>query len=607
MYKTEWARQQPSHFPAQCIIINKPFMNILGLSAFYHESACCLLQNGQLITAVSEERFSRVKHDPRLPVRAYRYCLQNANLNPAQLDAIAYYENPSQKAARQKASGLTPADAQRPEQLIREQLGFDGPILTFNHHLSHAASTYYFSGYDEAAIFTMDGVGEWATTSYGHGLGDDLTLIDTVNFPHSLGLFYATITAYLGFRVNNGEYKVMGLAAYGRPRYVAQMRQLLQNQAGSQFRLNMDYFSFAGGDQMYSPALSDLLDHEPRQPDGEIEPFHQDIAHSAQKVLEEVVLQKVNYLAEQIPSTNLCLAGGVALNCVANGRIRRESQFTNIFIQPAAGDAGACLGAAALAHRQLSGKRPYSRPQKQTYLGPQFTTKQIEKIMTALDIPTINYQNQEEKLMNDIAERLADGQIVGWFEGSMEFGPRALGHRSILADPRHAEMRQILNQRVKRRELFRPFAPAVLQTHAADHFDLQQESPFMLETCQVISPLALPAITHVDGSARPQTVDPTISPRFAALLNAFYQQTGCPILLNTSFNMRGEPIVNTPIDAIFCFINAQLDLLLLQDFLLERAQMPGNWEQLLGQWDRSPRFAFAQQQSAISETLYTFV
>ena len=589
-------------------------MNILGLSAFYHESACCLMQNGQLITAVSEERLTRVKHDPRLPVHAYRHCLQAANLTPADLDAIAYYENPQKKTARQQAFGLPRnpdesllIDPERPERMIRELFGFDGPILTFDHHLSHAASAFYFSGFDETAVFTVDGVGEWATTSYGQGAGDDLTLFEEVHFPHSLGLFYATITAYLGFRVNNGEYKVMGLAAYGKPRYVTQMRQLLNTQAAGQFTLDMGYFDFVQGERMFNNALCDLFGHAPRQPESDIEPFHYDIAHSAQVVLEEILLEKVAYLAKRVPSQNLCMAGGVALNAVANGRIRRESPFTNIFIQPAAGDAGACLGAAALAHRRLVGKRPLSHQQNHVYLGPSFSSSTIVKMIQSMGIESDDYRGRESELMADVAEKLAAGQIVGWFQGRMEFGPRALGARSILADPRNPDMRDKLNQRVKRREQFRPFAPSVLREHVAAHFDSGSDLPFMIETCQVTSPLELPAITHVDGSARPQTVDAETAPRYAALLHAFYERTGCPILLNTSFNMRGEPIVCTPVDAIFCFIRANLDVLVLGEFVIERINLPDNMPDLIASWDIDPQFAFGKRSSAISAALYTFV
>ncbi len=589
-------------------------MNIIGLSAFYHESACCLLHEGRLVAAVSEERFTRVKHDPRLPVHAFRHCLHQANLSPDDIDAIAYYEDPHKKAARQRTFEAFPdedaavrIDPTRPERMIRDYLGFEGPILTFDHHLCHAASAYYFSGFDEAAVLTVDGVGEWAAMSYGHGAGNNLDLFETVDFPHSLGLFYATITAFLGFRVNNGEYKVMGLAAYGEPRYLDQMHQLLHNEPDGQFRLDMDYFDFLSGERMFSNRLTDLLGQPPRQPEAPVAQHHCDIAKSAQVALEEILLEKINYLAEKVDSRQLCLAGGVALNAVANGRIRRESPFTNLFAQPAAGDAGTCLGAAALAHRELVGQRPVQTSLPHVYLGPTSAPDDISTMMAELGAPASDYRADEQVLLSDVAERLAQGDIVGWFHGAMEFGPRALGARSILADPRRPEMRDVINQRIKRRESFRPFAPAVLRAHAAEHFDLRAEVPFMNETCRVISPLSLPAVTHVDGSARPQTVDKERAPRFTALLEAFYARTGCPILLNTSFNMRGQPIVCTPVDALFCFIQAQLDVLILENVVLTRAALPDNLPDLLASWQRTPQFAFGAYRSAISETLYTFV
>ena len=366
-------------------------MNILGLSAFYHESACCLLQDGHLVAAAAEERFTRVKHDPRLPVRAYRYCMQTADLNPANIDVIAYYEDPFKKAARQNAFGHFPPEINKqdphlPERMIREYLGYDGPIYYFDHHLSHAASAYYFSGFDDAAILTADGIGEWATTTYGSGQGDNLTLFEEVPFPNSLGLFYAAITTFLGFGVNRGEPKVMGLAAYGRPRFVREMRTLLRSGPKGQFTLDMDYFNFGGQEALFLPTLCELLGYGPRQPESEIEPYHQDIACSAQLVLEELLLEKVDYLAGQRPSSNLCLAGGVALNAVANGHIRRESRFENLFIQPAPGDAGGCLGAAALAHHRLTGKRPRQKSINTVRLGPQFNRSEIALMISAMGV-----------------------------------------------------------------------------------------------------------------------------------------------------------------------------------------------------------------------------
>jgi carbamoyltransferase len=590
-------------------------MNIVGLCAFYHESACCLLQNGKLVAAAEEERFSRVKHDPRLPVNAYRYCLSKGGLSPADVGCIAYYESPTGKLGRQLWSGLHGAppgdlswlDPQQPMRAIRERLGYEGRIVISEHHRSHAASAFLFSGFRDAAILTVDGVGEWATTTYGLGHDATLELFEEVLFPHSLGLLYATITAYLGFRVNDGEYKVMGLAAYGKPRYVDQVRTLVRSEPNGQYRLDMRYFDFLRASSMYSKRLSDLFGAPPRETGTEIEPFHQDVAKSLQVVLEEILLDKVTYLAKSVDSPNLCMAGGVALNCVANGQILREGPFERLFVQPAAGDAGGCLGAAALAHIQLTGKRHTYEPLQHVYLGPSATPDQIAGLLSATGIRAQDYRQRETELLEAVVDRLEQSKVVGWFHGPMEFGPRALGARSILADPRDAQLRERLNLAVKRRQAFRPFAPSVLHQHAAGHFDLDHPSPFMLETCRVTSPLNLGAVTHVDGSTRPQTVDPTHSPRYAALLEAYYRRTGCPILLNTSLNTDGEPIVCTPVDALFCMSSAGLDVLVLEDHIVDHEMLPANWTELLPAWQHESRSAFGSEKSAIGENLYTFV
>jgi carbamoyltransferase len=590
-------------------------MNVIGLSAFYHESACCLLQDGRLAAAAAEERFSRVKHDPRLPVEAFRYCLKAGRLGPADVDCVAYYESPTKKLARQLWAGVPRdesgdffwLDPQQPQRAIRERLGYEGPIEIFEHHQSHAASAFFFSGFRDAAILTVDGVGEWATTTYGRGRGATLEVFEQVHLPHSLGLLYSTITAYLGFRVNDGEYKVMGLAPYGRPRYVDQVRALIHSGPDGQYRLDMAYFDFLQGRTMYSGQLCDLFGAPPRERGAEIAPFHQDVARSLQVVLEEVLLEKVCYLARRVDSPDLCMAGGVALNCVANGRILREGPFERLFVQPAAGDAGTCLGAAALAHVQLTGERHTCEPLQHVYLGPGATSDEIAGLLSATGIPAHDFRQREAELLAAVVDRLERREVVGWFHGAMEFGPRALGARSILANPQDPGIRERLNQLVKKREAFRPFAPSVLYDHAARHFDLDHPSPFMLETCQVTSPLHLPGITHVDGSARPQTVDSISCPRYAALLEAFYRRTGCPMLVNTSFNMRGEPIVCTPADALFCMGNAGLDSLVLEDFLVDREMLPENWPKLFATWQHKSRSPFASAKSAIGENLYTFV
>jgi carbamoyltransferase len=591
-------------------------MNVVGLSAFFHESACCLLRDGQLVAAAEEERFSRVKHDPRLPVSAFRWCLRRGGIGILDVDCIAYYESPAKKRERQLWAGVPeggpalPLDSGGPERAIREGLGFEGPILIFEHHLSHAASAFFFSGFPEAALLTVDGVGEWATTTYGKGDGSGVELFEEVRFPHSLGLLYSTLTAYLGFEVNDGEYKVMGLAPYGKPRYLEEIRRLVssrpEGQSSGQYQLDLQYFDFLRGRRMYSDALPQLFGQPPRQREAEITQFHQDVARSLQGVLEEILLEKARYLHQRTGLPDLCMAGGVALNVVANGRILREGPFKRLFVQPAAGDSGGCLGAAALAHARLTEQRP-GGPLPDVYLGPSWPVDEIAGLIAATGIPAQDFREREADLLEAVVDRLADGKVVAWFHGALEFGPRALGARSLLADPRDPGMRDRLNRLVKKREAFRPFAPSVLQDHAAEHFDLDHPSPFMLETCQVTSPLDLPAITHVDGSARPQTVSPAAAPRYAALIEAFRRRTGCPMLVNTSFNVRGEPIVGSSVDALFSLGSSGIDALVLEDFLIDREAVPANWSELFPAWRERARSGFARGRSAVSEDLYTFV
>jgi carbamoyltransferase len=467
----------------------------------------------------------------------------------------------------------------RVEREIREQLGYEGPIEFVDHHQGHAASSYYYSGFEEAAVLTVDGVGEWATTTYGRAQGKELELFEEVRFPHSLGLLYSAITGYLGFEVNDGEYKVMGLAPYGRPLYVERLRALLAPEGAGQYRLDMSYFDFLAAERMHSERLVELFGEPARQPGSELLAFHSDLAASIQRTLEELLLEKVRYLHQQVPTRNLCMAGGVALNCVANSRILRDGPFSRLFVQPAASDAGGALGAAALAHLRATGERPRQGRLTHAFWGPRSPAGEVARLLAGTSAAALDYRGRVEELIAATAERLAAGRVVGWFQGRMELGPRALGARSILADPRHPGMRDRINDLVKMRESFRPFAPAVLADRAVAHFDIDHPAPFMLETFRVRSELALPAITHVDGSARLQTVDDTACPRFAALLRAFEQRTGCPILLNTSFNVRGEPIVCTPEDALACFVRAGIDTLVLEDFLLDREGVPASWSE----------------------------
>lgn len=562
--------------------------NIAGISAHYHDAACCVLRDGQLVAAAQEERFSRLKHDPSIPKRAFEYCLREAGLTLPELDRIAYYEDPQAKLERQlwmRTQGfplavsrpLRPGSAARPMRDIQRLLGYEGPIELVGHHESHAAGAFFYSGFDEAAILTVDGVGEWTTLMFAHGQKETIRVLGTVDFPHSIGLLYSTITAYLGFEVNDGEYKVMGLAPYGGPHYVDQLWRMIRRHRGPDFELDMDYFAFLNQEIMYSPKLTDLLGQPPRPPESELTPFAQDLARSLQVVLEDLLLEKAAWLHEQTGSQNLCLSGGVALNCVANARIRRDGPFRRLFVQPAASDAGSALGAAAVAHIRLTGERPPAEALQHVFLGPAYSSAEIARLLAAGPARFQDFRGDEEALLVSVAQRLEQGEAVGWFQGRMEFGPRALGARSILADPRRPEMREHINALVKKREAFRPFAPSVLESEAAKHFDLDEAAPFMLETCPVRSPLALPAVTHVDGSARVQTVSLGQNGRFARLLQAFGRRTGCPILLNTSFNLRGEPIVCTPTDAVLCFIRSDLDALVLEDFVLDRAGLPASW------------------------------
>ena len=591
-------------------------MNIVGISSGYHDSACSLISDGVLIAAAQEERFSRVKNDKSFPRQSFMYCLQAAGLTISEIDCIAYYEDPCPKLGRQIWMGLVsnaPMErresvfnrliGRNPEQIIRDVTGYDGRIEFMDHHLSHAASSYYFSGFEEAAILTVNGVGEWATTTYSLGKGAHIERFEQVEFPDSLGLFYSAITGYLGFEVNEGEYKVMGLAPYGAPVYVDQIRNLIEVTSDGQYRLDMKYFAFLTEDCMYTQELSSLLGQPPRRPESEIAQFHMDVAKSVQVILEEILLEKTRYLHGKIPSENLCLAGGVALNVVANSRCLREGPFKRLFVQPAAGDAGGSVGAAAMAHVRLTGESPQRKRLEHVYLGPDNSSSEVYRILGATSAKFQDFRGKEGELVRYTVNQLIEGKVVGWCQGRMEFGPRSLGARSIVADPRRPEMRARINSLVKMRESFRPFAPAVLESEAKEHFDLDHPSPFMLETCRVISSIDLPAITHINGSARIQTVHPDTNERFAALLQEFYRRTGCPILLNTSFNVRGEPIVCTAINAITCFVRSKIDLLVLEDFIIDRSGIPPFWD-LLAQYSARKE---ARQDQAVGYLVYTFL
>jgi len=589
---------------------------ILGVSALYHDSAAALLRDGEIIAAAQEERFTRRKHDASFPEAAIAWCLEAAGARPDDLDGLAFYDKPLTKLERilRTTAAVAPRGLGTFLRATPSWLGdkldvrgaFDralgvrvnAPVYYAAHHESHAASAFFPSPFDEAAVLTMDGVGEWATASYGVGRGNRLTLQRELRFPDSLGLLYAAFTQYVGFRVNGGEYKMMGLAPYGEPRYVDLIYDhLLDLRDDGSFRLDQRYFAYRLGRTMTSPRFHRLFGGPPRVPESEISQRIIDIAASVQAVTEDVVLRMARHVRETTGLSRLCLAGGVALNCVANGALARAGVFDELWIQPAATDSGGALGTALLAwHHALDAPRTPRRPdaQRGSRLGPRFSRADV---LATLDRAGARYTvfDDEGALCDEVARRLADGQVVGHFHGAMEFGPRALGGRSILADPRHPRMREILNAKIKRREPFRPFAPAVLAERAGDLFDLPQASPYMLMTAPVtaskrVPPTAeeaalrglerrharhseIPAVTHVDHSARVQTVDRDRSPRFHRLISAFDALTGCPAVVNTSLNVRGEPIACTPRDAYNCFLFTEMDALVLEDVLV--AKRPG--------------------------------
>ncbi len=564
-------------------------MNVLGLSAFYHDAAACLLVDGEVVAAATEESFSRKKHDPDLPARAIRWALSHAGLRIEDIDAVVFYDKPMRRFDRTLRTQLSAfpggwgAFARRLPHLIgtelrlpsvlRDAVGYRGPVLYSEHHLSHAASAFYASGWEEAAVLTVDGVGEWATSSWGVGRGRDLELRGETRFPHSLGLLYSAITSYLGFKVNSAEYKVMGLAPYGTPRHVEALRQAVHVADDGSFRLDMRYFAFDRGERMFTPALEALLGR-PARPlgDGMPEPFHMDVARSLQVVLDDAMVKLATHVVRASGQRKLCLAGGVALNCVANGEILRRAPVEALYVQPAANDAGGAMGAAMVGWHQLL-RRPRTRGLTSVYLGPGYDEATTR---AALDARGAVYRRLDrEALIADTVDALERGEVVGWFQGRMEWGPRALGHRSILADPRRADMREVLNARIKMREGFRPFAPSIPESRVADWFELDRPSPYMLLVAQVRKDRPpLPAITHIDGSARIQTVSRDQDALYHDLLEAFGARTGVPILVNTSMNVRGEPMVCDPDDAWACFMRTDMDRLVCGPFVLEKASQP---------------------------------
>jgi len=565
-------------------------MNILGISAFYHDSAACLIQDGRVVACAQQERFSRNKHDFSFPADAINYCLKEGKISTKELAYIGFYEKPFIKFERILYSYLATFPRSFPSflkalpfwlkekiwipQRIKKELDYERDVLMIEHHLSHAASSFLVSPFQVSAILTVDGVGEWAVATSGKGEQNRIEIFKEQRFPHSLGLLYNAFTYYLGFQVNSDEYKVMGLAPYGKPVYADLiLDQLVSLKEDGSFQTNMDYFAYDYALSMISRDFEKLFQMPPRLPAGPLTQKHKDLAASIQKVTEEIMLKMAIQLERETRLENLCLSGGVALNCVANGRILRESGFKNLFIQPAAGDAGGAVGVAAYIHYALlNNQRDFVW--EHAYWGPEYSNSEIEQFLNGRHLA---YQKARElELPALTAKLLAQGKVIGWFQGRMEFGPRALGNRSILADPRNPHTKDRVNKKIKFREEFRPFAPAILEERAKDFFEIACPSPYMLLVAQVRPEKKnlIPAVTHLDGSARLQTVNQRQNPLFYSLLKEFEKQTGCPALLNTSFNLKGEPIVCSPLDAYSTFLRSGLDFLILGNCVLDKQTLP---------------------------------
>ena len=587
---------------------------ILGISAFYHDSAAALIKDGEIIAAAQEERFSRKKHDHNFPKSAVDYVLKEAGIKAKDLNFVAFYEKPFIKFERILLTFINCAPwgirtfikaiplwlktkLWTPDLIHKELEGFKGKIIYPEHHQSHAASAFFASPFEEAAILTIDAVGEWATTTFGVGSKNNIKLLSEISFPHSLGLLYSAFTYFTGFRVNSAEYKLMGLAPYGDPKYVDLILEELVNvKEDGSFRLNMKYFNYLVGLTMTNKRFAKLFGVEPRRPEAKLRQIDMDLARSIQVVTEDIVLRQAKYVYKQTKKNNLCLAGGVALNCVANGRLLREGPFKNIWVQPASGDAGGALGAALFAwYQYLGNKRSVSVKedfQKGSLLGPEFSGQEIEKL---LNKKSIKYKKLNRiQLVKTVAKLIKEENVIGWFQGRMEYGPRALGSRSILGDARLKKMQSVMNLKIKFRESFRPFAPTVLEENAKDYFDLDCASPYMLLVAPIseskrnnaaensregldkldVERSVVPAVTHVDYSARVQTVSADTNPLYYELIKEFRNISGCPVVINTSFNVRGEPIVCTPDEAYQCFMRTDMDYLVLGNFLLNKKDQP---------------------------------
>ena len=590
-------------------------INILGISAFYHDSAACLLRDGNILAAAQEERFTRKKHDHDFPINAINYCLREGHITTDQLDYVAFYDKPFIKFERiletylsfppkgissfLKAMPLWLKQKLWIPDIIRKETGYEGKVLFPEHHESHAASAFFPSPFKRAAFLTIDGVGEWATASFGVGYDNKVKIISELHFPHSLGLLYSAFTYFTGFKVNSGEYKVMGLAPYGEPKYVrAIYDNLIDLREDGSFQMNMDFFDYCTGLTMTNGRFDELFDGPPRKSETELTQREMDLARSIQDVTEEVMLRMSRHVRKVTGEKYLCLAGGVALNCVGNGKLLRQQVFDDLWIQPAAGDAGGALGAAYIVHyhhlKNPAREKTGRDLQRGSFLGPAYDDNAVREFLDGHGVPYDPLS--EEQMLDVVSDAIIAGKVVGWFQGRMEFGPRALGGRSILGDARSAEMQKKMNLKIKFRESFRPFAPSVLAEHVSEWFDLDRESPYMLLVADVtkerrremeprekqlwgidklnVVRSEIPAVTHVDYSARVQTVHRADHPLYHALISAFYRKTGCPVIVNTSFNVRGEPIVESPQDAYKCFMRTEMDLLVLGNCVLHKEQQP---------------------------------
>lgn len=586
-------------------------MNILGISAFYHDSAACLVRDGEIISAAQEERFTRKKHDFSFPENAIRFCLGDSGITEGDLNYVAFYDKPFLKFERILETYLTYAPFGFKSFIkaiplwlkqklwiknsIEEKIGYQGKIIFPEHHESHAASAFYPSPFQEAAFLTIDGVGEWTTSSYGIGKGNKIEIIAELRFPHSLGLLYSAFTYYTGFKVNSGEYKVMGLAPYGEPKYVDKiLSELIDLKEDGSFKLNMQYFDYCAGLTMTNERFHRLFGGSSRKPESRLTQREMDLARSIQDVTEEIMFKMARHVHRETGQRNLCLAGGVALNCVGNGRILREGPFRDIWIQPSAGDAGGALGAALFTwyqylenSRNADGKKDF---QKASYLGPKYTNEYVENFLRENDIPYRKLKDEEIPLT--VADLIIQEKVIGWFQGRMEFGPRALGARSIIGDARSPKMQEVMNLKIKFRESFRPFAPSVMREKVSEFFELNTESPYMLLVAPVKREIRremtdeekklvgieklkvvrskIPAVTHIDYSARVQTVNEKDNPLYYKTIKAVYEKTGCPIIINTSFNLRSEPIVCKPEEAYLCFMRTNIDYLIMGNYLLDK-------------------------------------